>query len=725
MEDSNPSKSIPIIYFINNDSEGNKLKIEIEEDINFLSYEMIKNKFFQSLQNLINKEIEIESYTDNSDFDEYNLSNLQYENIIFDYMRYFENGCWLFLEKNEFIFLDDINTLQLMIKLTIFSEDKIKIKQMYEKTAERINEMSNEIADLSKEQYKDKKDDICVNNNMDLVVLTSNPLMHFDKEKKLELRTMNDFNRIPYLIHEAIKDPLNSISAEFCPLTKSKFIDVLSKKEYKPTILHLIFKSTYDLDGNDDIPEGKESSDFVKLIFETEDYNAEFIDKESLQEIIKKNEDIKNNIKEINLIISTQLAQDVFKIFDQFGFKNILVQHTTLTDVEYISDFNYTFYTDIICSDFQNIKDLFEDALNPYIIPEYGNIFCCCFHSHTKIKGKTCKFMKNLKNELYYDKKEKKLSKENIEQMLETIPHFCHLRMNERNNYDYIDDFCIMNKHIYIKFNTNLKIKYKKCEEKKNFYNICCCEKEKHNLKEIFFENFNEKKVNNDNLSIQFRGKLKTQGKKYIPDFSKLCLLVGKNKIVYEVINYIKENVKFKINIYPKNNEYSEYDLNELANVIIEYIKERTENGDEDEDETQTEKFKLNKNISFSSLKNNLISESLGLKSIKSTPNLQLNFNTKIHYLLFDFNTSDSDKFVKNDFSDLNNKIYFIIAENKNETKLLKEFEAKMNKMVIFSLKEIDKNELEINKYFKIKSLTEFNKYVKGQLKEVENALLN
>ena len=705
MEDSNSSKTkiITVTYFINNDSEEKKLSIEIEKDINFLSYELITNKFFIALKNLITKETE----EDNPQFNDIYLSELQNDNITFDYIRYLENNCWIFLGPKDLISLMDINNPELMIKVTIITQEKIKIKEMYDKTAEKINKIRNEIEDLSKEQYKINKKDICENNNMDLVVLTANPLIHIEKEKERELRTMNDFNKIPGSIYEAIKDSLNILNVEFSPLTEKKFIEVLSDNKYKPTILHLILKSTYILPENNVIPEEK-SSNVVYIVFEKDDYSLEFINKGRLRSIIESNKNIQENIKDINLIISTQLAEDVYEMFEEFGFKNILVQHTTLTDIDYISKFNFIFYTDLVSSGSQYIQDLFQDGLNSYNL-EYGNIFCCCFHSHNK----NCEFMKNLINELYnYDN----CINGKKDEMYKTIPHFCHLRMNQsyEENYNFEKDFCIMRRNIYNKFTE--KIAKVGVKNKKNFYNICCCQKEVHNINKIFFrKNLNE---NVKNL-LGFGGKKKSKRKKYIPDFSKMNLLVGNNKLVYKVIDCIKKKDKFNIIIYPSDDYCTFCDLNELANIIIEYIKERTE-----EYEIEDDELKIKKNIS-SELNQDLKTDfdMLNLIHTKSVPTFKIKDKEKVYYLLFDMNTRDCDIFADFDYWKKQNAVYFIIINDNFQEKILNEWKAKINKMVIFSKNKFDKNRIKFDLYEEIKSLKDYNIYVKGQLKEVENNL--
>ena len=116
-----------------------------------------------------------------------------------------------------------------------------------------------------------------------------------------------------------------------------------------------------------------------------------FIDKKKLEKEIfnfEHNKKLKENVNKIILIISTPLSKDVYNIFKNFGFKNIIIQHTTLADVNFIADFNYTFYKDIITHLNQPIKDIYEDALNCDRDGANPPTFCCCFHKHKT----TCDF---------------------------------------------------------------------------------------------------------------------------------------------------------------------------------------------------------------------------------------------------------------------------------------------------------------------------------------------
>ena len=114
--------------------------------------------------------------------------------------------------------------------------------------------------------------------------------------------------------------------------------------------------------------------------------------------------EIKENIKNITLIISTQLAEDVYKIFEKFEFKNILVQHTTLADVNFIAEFNKVFYQDLIRHLDKPINMIFENALNTSNEQIDLKTFCCCFHSHKD----TCATLENLRNEIFVDKNQRK-----------------------------------------------------------------------------------------------------------------------------------------------------------------------------------------------------------------------------------------------------------------------------------------------------------------------------
>ena len=161
----------------------------------------------------------------------------------------------------------------------------------------------------------------------------------------------------------------------------------------------------------------------IYKIFEEDNkyFNLQFINKTTLKKIYDQlNPVSKENIKKITLIISTPLAGDVYNLFEGFGFKNILVQSTTLSDANFIADFNYTFYQELIMHTHLKlpINEIYEVALNIDIDKTNEPIFCCCFHKHKK----DCYFLKSFNYELYNNNYFEK--KEEIKNL---IPHFYHL----------------------------------------------------------------------------------------------------------------------------------------------------------------------------------------------------------------------------------------------------------------------------------------------------------
>ena len=701
------TKIIPVRYLLNDDSQMQKTEIQLNKNI--LLYDEIKFYFFDSLKKEL---LKIDKDNEDGDTITINDSELNFENISFDYIRYSIDNKWLLLEKNEFIDLDDEDNteIKLMIKIKIISQEKLNLNNLHNIRTKEINELNEKINNLLNNKLNLQNNKICSNTNLDLVVLIANPLMNGDKE----LRTMNDFNKILCSIQRALQKSLNSISVEFWPLTESRLIEIL---EHKPTILHLICKSTYVVPDN--IPEGNHSNNYVNLIFEKEDYNVHFISRNELIEKIKLiSDEIKKNIKDITLIISTQFAEDVYKMFKDIGeelskekslgFRNILVQPTTLTDIDYISEFNLNFYTNIIFSGGEKINELYTIALYSC---QYDNIFCCCFHSHKNYEGKVCPIMKNVINELYFEKNEGSKRKTEI------IPHFCHLKRKEKTiYYDYKVNFCKMRKQLFKNFEEEIQGFYKNKTNIDKHYNLCCCNEPNHNIDSIFFKDFNE---NENNNMIIFGGKTKLERNKYIPDFSKFDLLVGRNKIIYDVIDHIK-NIKSKksndnINIFfenEKEDESSSYDLKELVDIIIEYMKERDIEEEIDGDNLTR--------INLSRENIELNPKEIEFREIKSSPNL-----CNKNYKIIDLTNQESNK--SNKIRELDDKnIYFIILDDNFSEELIKKYNE--YKVVFLSMNQIQIEGIEGLKPIKIENwriTSLYNEYIRGQLNKVSKALYN
>ena len=538
---------LKIIYYLN-DSGKKECLINLDKDKEYITYRELTEKFIYFLKSNFEEIEENENSLTYNDFDFKTINNITFENI-----RYFHSQGWISLKNNEIIDLQENNqenTINIIIKANILSKENLMIKKRYTLIK---NELNNLLININNNiSNKNTLENIENNNIFDIIILIANPLM--DKEK--ELRTMNDFNIIAYSIQDIISQSIESINFQFLPLTKINFIESISIK--KPIILHIICKSIYDLEENN-VNNYKNSSDITYLLFENKDFNVDKISKEDIDELFQSNE-LKENIKNINLIISTPLTKDTYEIFKKYEFRNILVQHTTLADVNYISKFNYSFYEYILGN---NNCDIYNAYLNSLCQNDYikDTQFCCCFHQHDI--NDNCEIVKNLRNELY-------------------------LGNNYNAHFNHLNFYCDCNR-LYSNFCNH----FENCENLNNFNNKnniknsknkCCCKKKtKHTLEFIFSKNFKEQKndliidknknSNIINIGTKIRFNLNENKTNNIPDYRKMKILLGKNKIVFEAMNFLINNSKDNkvLNIY--NDEI--HNLLELAEIIIEYYKER------------------------------------------------------------------------------------------------------------------------------------------------------
>ena len=561
--------TINVIYFLNRGIKyTDKMEITYVDDhsnknFDFISYKDIKISFEKYLNK--KKHENKKNYEEN----EVNVFDIQANNIIYEYIRYFNGEGWLPLAQNENILINEklsLDNLQIQIKATILSGKDIYVQKKFENIGKEINSIKTNL-DL----IKNKSINYSENKPFNSIILTANPLM----DGSNEFRTMNDFNIIPSILYNLFKEKEYLKYTQFGILTKKSFIEALSNKELDSFILHLICKSTYIIPNNririnfSNEEEEEKSCDFVNLIFEQENnYNSQFINKEDIREILSEPL-IKENIKKITLIISTQLSQDVYNIFNEFGFKNIIIQNTTQAVVDFIANVNLKFYENLIINKIKNISDIYNDALNTNINKDITT-FCCCFHEHNI----NCNFIKNIQNELYNDNK----VKYTLDKLKETLPHFSHLNPKfpkVRPKCNFPEDFCFHTKHCLDNFN----IKYTSLKEEKDdkiklddVLSICCCfdAKEKNNVKHNINTIFNTKyftseSMNDKNSKVQINLQ-----KSYIPQYEKMIFLVGKNKDIFNVIKALNSNVQY-LNIYGDTIE----NLKLFINVLIEYYQER------------------------------------------------------------------------------------------------------------------------------------------------------
>ena len=189
--------------------------------------------------------------------------------------------------------------------------------------------------------------------------------------------------------------------------------------------------------------------------------------------------------------------------------------------------------------------------------------------------------------------------KNNLDELKETLPHFCHLRPICNNNRKSVkcifpNDFCY---HIfYCLEDFNIKGKLVEINEKKrkNIHSTCCCYDEnitkedniKHNQNTIFSTKyFTSESINNKNSII----KINIQ-KSYIPQYDKMIFLVGKNKNIFDIIEALNSDKQY-LNIHGDTIE----NLKIFINALIEYFLERNYKEEKHVilDEFNIENFKL------------------------------------------------------------------------------------------------------------------------------------
>ena len=659
---------IEINFKINN---LNKETLIIKPNEDYIPQDHIKSNLSQYLISIKEK------YEDDFDLDE---SNINFESI-----RYFDDSLngWLLLKENDFLGLQQKQKMKIFVIMRILTKKERKIINEFNDIKIKFSEIANINQKNNSNNMKTSNNDNKITGNeseIDIAVLTANPL--FDRKRGKELKTMNDFNNIVNIIKNVIINSTKLINAEFYPLTENNLKLVIS---HKPKIIHLICKSTYI------IPEGEEkindSINYINLLFEENNYcDVKEVSKKHLDSIFN----ISSQTERTILIISTQLSQDVYNLFKDYKFKNILVQHTTLADSSFMGDFNDHFYKNIIEQiDDCTINSYFEDAKSSN---SKSNQFCCCCHEH---KG-SCAFIKNLNNELYIIDEIKDAKKEE-ELESKYIPHFAHLRYECKCNVQ--KDFCEHKKN---------------CEDnnKKRKDTICCCikstknnkskkNKDKHNINNVFFLDFSKKENNNEvKLGHGVNGFSVIRDIEYIPNYEKMKLMVGRNKIIYDVFNLLIESKYNIINIFKEKQEFID-----IADAIIEYLNER---------------INLFYYEDIDSKSNRYFFEKIFLqKSDIFQPKIRGDKGKVIYFLIY-----LDDELTRNIFDDVDLFKYQIVLFTKNEfikEKYLKNYnELKIKKLELNQLNREDYKILHQNEKIK-KIKKDFEDYIEEKIKENKN----
>ena len=658
-----------------------------------------------------------------------------------EFIRYLnpEYDAWVLLKKDDEIQIR--NGLKILVKLEegTFNENQLlkkkniigKISDLNKKIDKELSKLQNKqkiedlrpsrtfnlnntLFDKEKELDNSSTIDDCDDDNdlVDIIVLTANPLI--DKNKKnnkiveeKELRTMNDFNSIAHSICNVILNECNKqIKAQFLPLTKKNLKLAISKR---PKILHLLCQSVYESE-----------SDTYKtyLFFENENCEVDRESRDDLEKLINSKDLLKIDkdiISGITLLVSTPLSEDIFNIFKKFNFKNIMVQHTTLANIDFISELNEQLYLNIIKLN-KPIIDAFEVAKKNSINVKHQ--FCCCFHEHKD----DCKFKENLSNELY-----PKDENNNQIKYYFIIPHFYHLRYKCKCNNDD-SNFCSHKGNC-----ENSGYCFKPLHKGKD-KNLCCCEKLKkeHDLKHIFFCTFSENDEEGIFSNYQNNNFGKIINREFLPNYNKMNFLVGRNRIIYNIFDLLRDSKYNIINVHGKQYKDFIYKIDKLIDMIIEFLKERIpyylhdeENNEGNFDslslkKRQTSIFKNNK---FQIIKDKMKSKdssnflNLNLETAESAPTInKMPLIPKYQKMYFYVDNHENISSIINNMKNIKNTVFFINGYKISVEDLLKIFnqnEFYQSKIVLFTENKLTSDLLENNKEkYKIQNI-EFNSLTK------------
>ena len=657
-----------------------------------------------------------------------------------EFIRYFnpKYDAWVLLKKDDDLQIS--NGLKILVKLDNFDENQfLKKKEIIEKINDLNKKIDNEFIKLNKQNNKkirdlrpsrtfnlnnisenvkekekelddslfvdDSEDD---NDFVDIIVLTANPLI--DKNEKLieekELRTMNDFNSITHSIYNIILHECNKqIKAQFLPLTKNNLEFAFSQR---PKILHLMCQSVYELENN---------KYKTNLLFENEKCEVDRQNEDDIgkiinsKELLKIDKDIINNV---TLFISTPLSEDVFNIFKKFNFKNIIVQHTTQANIDFITELNEQLYLNIIKLN-KTLTDAFDIAKKNSISVKHQ--FCCCYHEHKD----DCKLKMYLSNELYSDSEKLKLKDIFI------IPHFYHLRY--KCKCSCVKGFCDHKSNC-----ENSRFCFKPLYKNTKTTKLCCCDtvKKEHDLDHLFFCNFSEK--NNEGIFSNYQSNnfCKIINKEFVPNYNKMFFIVGRNKIVYNIFDFLKYESCNIINIYGKQYKESINKIDKLIDMIIEFLKERIPYNLLDEEnkgghsdnlflsKKNTMNFKNNKYKIFKEKMNSYDSSkfaNLNLLSAESAPQVNKNMSSIPIYqkIYFYVDNHENISSIINNMKKIKNTIFFINGYKVSIEDLIKIFDQNNffeSKIILFTENKLSSNLLKNQEKYKINNI-EFNSLTK------------
>ena len=146
---------VNIIYIFDEDKKyEDKMEMKFRENeeninLNIISYEEIKKNFEYFLYE---KQKKYENINEDNE-DDKEFFDINSNNIIYEYIRYFDGEAWILLEENNFIIINEelnLDILKIMIKAKILSGEENKIHKRFENMEKEINKIKTDLDDINK-----------------------------------------------------------------------------------------------------------------------------------------------------------------------------------------------------------------------------------------------------------------------------------------------------------------------------------------------------------------------------------------------------------------------------------------------------------------------------------------------------------------------------------------------------------------------------------------------
>ena len=256
--------------------------------------------------------------------------------------------------------------------------------------------------------------------------------------------------------------------------------------------------------------------------------------------------------------------------------------------------------------------------------------------------------------------------------------------------------------------------------------------KKNHNFNEIFFTKYSNDKDKEgvfSNYQNNKYGKIINQD--FIPNYDKMNLIVGRNYIIFNIFELLKDKVCNIINVYGKQYIESVNQIDILIDMLKEFLKEKIFNSTiffpfDINKEENSEDLKLYKKHSAFIKKNKFDFIKERFNSFESNKNISLDLfpaesapqvKSKIHQIqniprfekiYFKVEEQENNISIINNIKNCSNKVYFINGFKINNDVLLKLFEQQdlyESKIVLFTENQISQEYLKIPDHIKINNI--------------------